>query len=661
MPIFADSITDRMKQTELLLPVGNVEAFYAAVEAGADAVYLGIKKFNARGRAGNFTNQQLVAILEIARKNGILVFVTLNTVIKNEELQELFDTLNTLNRLKVDAIIVQDWGVYQLVKKYFPQMTIHSSTQMGVHNTPGVKHCQKKGIKRTVLARELMLNELKSIRQKTDSELEVFVHGALCYSFSGMCLFSSYLGGKGANRGLCTQPCRRFFNEAKNERLMFSLKDNEQIDLVPELRDMGIDSLKIEGRMKAAEYVYRVGKAYRKAIDKDGNVPIAKDELKFDFARAKTPYFLGGSATQAFTTTANTGRFIARVGDISGEEFIIKTKEKLEVGYRLRVVSPNGDQQNLKISALEKTSKGYSISAHGKTVKHADEIYLAGIPEKKFASKLPERKMPYVKPMRLVSYRFNEKPQRNTELYLRIDSMGWLRKIRVEDYDRIIINLTKKEWQEFKFDAPFVQKNRPKFIFEFPKFIPEKSVAEYTDLARKTANKGFTMFSLSHISQKEILPKGASFITNENVYLFNDAAIDFVQKEGARNYSFPQESDFDNLARSKSKNGILPLYFYPQAFVSRMPIKLDGDAFTDDRKRAFNREVRDGITFVYPEVPTTWLHYRERFEELGFRRFLLDFSGSSPSKHMPKRVLQHFDESKALQPATSFNMKMGMK
>ena len=135
-----------MKQTELLLPVGNVEAFYAAVEAGADAVYLGIKKFNARGRAGNFTYQQLVAILEIARKNGILVYITLNTVIKNEELQEIFDTLNSLHTLRVDAIIVQDWGVYQLAKKYFPKLVVHGSTQMGIHNSPGVKHCQKKVI-----------------------------------------------------------------------------------------------------------------------------------------------------------------------------------------------------------------------------------------------------------------------------------------------------------------------------------------------------------------------------------------------------------------------------------------------------------------------------------------------------------------------------------
>lgn len=650
-----------MKKTELLLPVGNPEAFYAAVEAGADAVFLGVKKFNARGRAGNFTYQQLVAILEIARKKDINVFVTLNTVIKNEELNELVNTLNILNTLKVDAVIVQDWGVYYLAKKYFPKMTIHSSTQMGIHNSTGVLHCEKKGIKRTVLARELTLNEIKTIRKTVKSELEVFAHGALCYSFSGMCLFSSYLGGKGANRGQCTQPCRRFFNDDKGERLLFSLKDNEQIDLVPDLQKMGIDSVKIEGRMKAAEYVFRVGKAYRKALDSADNIDLAKQELSFDFARAKTPYFLGGSATQAFTTTANTGRYIAGVGDASNDEFNLRTKEKLEVGYRLRVVSRNGDQQNLKISAIEPTRNGYVISAHGKTVRQGDEIYLAGVPEKKFASKLPERTMPFVKKIAFRPIHFKDQELRRSELYLRVDSLAWLRKIRVEDYDRIILNFTVKEWESFNFEAPFIVKNKPKFIFELPKFIPEERQEVFRKLVQKTFKRGCTLFSLSHLSQQLLLPKGAVFMTNENVYTFNDAAIHFVKNEGARQFSYPQESDFDNLMKGKGKGGLVPIFFTPPVFVSRMPVKMAEDEFKDDRNRRFRREVRDGVTFVYPEVPTTWLHYRDKFEQKGFRRFLIDFSGIVASKHLPKRVLQHFKEGKALQPSTSFNIKMGMK
>lgn len=650
-----------MNKPELLLPAGNVEAFYAAIDAGADAIYLGIKKFNARGRAGNFTYQQLVSIMQIAQKNDVRIFVTLNTVIKNEELPELFDTLNMLDAIGVDAIIFQDWGVYYLAKKHFPKMELHASTQLGLHNSVGVNHTYKKGVARSVLARELTLKELASVRKKTKSDLEVFVHGALCYSFSGMCLFSSYLGGKGANRGLCTQPCRRLFDDSQGERFLFSLKDNEQVTLVPEMAKMGVSSLKIEGRMKAAEYVYRVGKAYRQALDKTDGIKIAKESLQFDFARAKTSYFLGGNGAQAFTASANTGCYIGCVGDVNGEQFIIKTDEELQVGYRLRVVSAKGDQQNLKISTLSKTAKGYEISAHGKQVSHSDEVYLAGIPEKKFASKLPERKAPYVKKKPYRPFNPKEKPLRRSELYLRIDSLAWLRKIRIEDYDRIILQLTKKEWADFNFEAPFIKNNRPRFVFELPKFIPEKSLEDFRQLISQTNAKGFTQFSLSHISQKELLPKGTRFQTNENVYAFNDAAISFLQQDGAHIFSYPVESDYDNLMKSRYKSGILPLFFVPPVFVSRMPVKLDEDHFTDDRNRKFERQVRDGVTFIYPEVPTTWLHYREKFERAGFRRFLVDFSGISASKHLPKRVLQHYKQSKALQPGTSFNMKMGLK
>jgi len=188
---------------ELLLPAGNTESFYAALQAGADAVYLGLDRFNARGRAQNFTQQQLGAVLKEARKNNVKVYITLNTVVKNAELPVLVDYLYFLQASKIDGIIIQDWGVYTLIRKYFPELKIHASTQLAVHNSTGVLFAEKRGFKRVVVARELTLPELKKIVAKSMLEIEVFVHGALCYSFSGMCLFSSYLGGRGANRGLC--------------------------------------------------------------------------------------------------------------------------------------------------------------------------------------------------------------------------------------------------------------------------------------------------------------------------------------------------------------------------------------------------------------------------------------------------------------------------
>ncbi len=197
---------------ELHLPAGNIESFYAALEGGADAIYLGLKQFNARGRARNFTNSQLPKLLKEAKKHNVQVYITLNTVIKNQEITELFDYLHFLNLTGVDGIIVQDWGVYYIAKRFFPKLKIHASTQLGIHNSLGTNFSEKKGFKRVVLARELTLNELQTICEKSSVETEVFIHGALCYSFSGMCLYSSYSGGRGANRGLCTQPCRRVYS-----------------------------------------------------------------------------------------------------------------------------------------------------------------------------------------------------------------------------------------------------------------------------------------------------------------------------------------------------------------------------------------------------------------------------------------------------------------
>ncbi|MCK4979274.1 MAG: U32 family peptidase, partial [Candidatus Delongbacteria bacterium] len=256
-----------MKKPELLLPVGNTEAFYAAVEGGADAIYLGLRYFNARNRAKNFTLNQLQSILAESKRTGTKVYLTLNTLIKNSELPELLDVLYQVSQTSLSSIIIQDWGVYYLVRKFFPDITLHASTQMAFHNSIGTEFAMRKNFERVIMARELTLEELKVISQKSKIKLEIFTHGALCYSFSGLCLFSSFLGGMSANRGQCRQPCRRAFKSEEKENYFFSLKDNQQIEIVPELMKMGISSLKVEGRMKSAEYVNRVAKAYRMVID----------------------------------------------------------------------------------------------------------------------------------------------------------------------------------------------------------------------------------------------------------------------------------------------------------------------------------------------------------------------------------------------------------
>ena len=308
------------KLPELLLPAGNIEAFHAAVKGGADAVYLGLKNFNARGRAKNFLVHQLQSLIKEAKKSNVRVHITLNTLVKNSELPELLDTLYMLSQTEIDAVIIQDLGTYYLIKKYFPNLKIHASTQMSVHNSLGAEYMRKLGFERVILFREITLAELKLISSGTTADLEVFVHGALCYSFSGQCLFSSYLGGMSANRGLCRQPCRRLYNVDGNEKYLFNLKDNQQLSQIDEFVKLGIASLKIEGRMKSAEYVYNTAKAYRDALDGKAE---SNSKLQ-DLGREKTGYFLSGNVTTAITEKPYTGEHIGDLSNTNSEllEFI---------------------------------------------------------------------------------------------------------------------------------------------------------------------------------------------------------------------------------------------------------------------------------------------------------------------------------------------------
>lgn len=262
-----------MKKVELLAPVGKLENAYAAIENGADAIFVGGKLFNARQFAENFNDTELEEIIRYCKLRDVKVYITVNTLVKNEELEEMYNYLQYLAELKVDALIVQDLGVVRMIKKYFPTLTIHASTQMTAHSVQDVELLKAEGFERIVLARELNLKEIKEIKQKTGVEIETFVHGALCYSYSGQCLFSSFIGGRSGNRGRCAQPCRMQYSLHEKgipivENLhLLSPKDICTLDLIPELIEAGIDSFKIEGRMKSPEYVASVVKEYRKYID----------------------------------------------------------------------------------------------------------------------------------------------------------------------------------------------------------------------------------------------------------------------------------------------------------------------------------------------------------------------------------------------------------
>lgn len=256
------------KEIEILSPAGSYESLKAAIAAGADAVYIGGSRFGARAFADNLREEELLEAIDYVHLHGRKIYLTVNTLLKEREIHnELYEYLLPYYRQGLDAVIVQDIGVLKFVREHFPDLPVHASTQMTITNVSGAKFLESLGVERVVTAREMTLKEIEEIAKETDLEIESFVHGALCYCYSGQCLYSSLIGGRSGNRGQCAQPCRLPYKVNGQTSYVMSLKDMCAIDLIPELLEAGIYSFKIEGRMKKPEYVAAVTSIYRKYVD----------------------------------------------------------------------------------------------------------------------------------------------------------------------------------------------------------------------------------------------------------------------------------------------------------------------------------------------------------------------------------------------------------
>ncbi|MBE6138204.1 MAG: U32 family peptidase [Firmicutes bacterium] len=356
-----------MKKVELLAPVGSLASLYAAINAGCDAVYLSGYMFGARQFAPNFSDEEIVEAIKTCHIYGVKVYITVNTLIKDSEVETLLEYVEFLHKNNVDAVIMQDLGMIDLVRKTFPQLEIHASTQLHIHNLEGVKLCEKLGIKRVVLARETDINTVKNIKSNTNVELEVFVHGALCVSYSGQCLMSSLIGGRSGNRGSCAGTCRLPYTllnkEGKRinkEDYILSMKDLYTLEHIDELIESGIESFKIEGRMKRPEYVYLVVSLYRKAIDsyyETGHVIIDEnylDDLKKIFNRKFTKGFLFNEHNNNITNSYRPNHLGVEVGkivDFNNKSITIKLLDDLRVGDGIRII---GDDFGFMVTSIYK-------------------------------------------------------------------------------------------------------------------------------------------------------------------------------------------------------------------------------------------------------------------------------------------------------------------
>ncbi len=660
-----------MFKPELLLPAGNVENFVAALEGGADAVYFGLQNFNARARARNFSFNEAASAIAFAHSKNKKVYITLNTVVKNTETLELIKTVDIISQLKPDAVIVQDFGTINLIRNFYPQLVIHASTQMGFHNVSGTKFLKKNGVKRVILSRELTMKEIEFCSKHSEIELEIFVHGALCYSFSGKCLFSSYYGGFSANRGKCAQVCRREFISQNQNITPFSLKDYQLIDFIPKFSELKINSLKVEGRLKNSDYVFSVAKAYRMVIDNHSKIEEAKEILKTDFSRPKMQWFAGRNLKNPVSELSGTGIFAGEILNVNSNFFDLRSSQNMEVGYQLRIRSADDKEGILiKINKLSKISDVVFrlFIDKGLSLKPGDKVYISAGKVYKPVTKLKilNKKINLISNQRLklINDKFKQKTQiktneKKSEIFIRVSQVEQLQNYNFKGIKAIIFSPRK-----LNVDEEFLKicRNLPGNVaiyFEIPSFISSVKENYWKKKLLEIYRKTGCGFSLSNISQIEIIPQKSLFLANENIYLFNDIAIDFIRKSGFKEYIYPFENDYPNLITGKYKSGIVPVYFYPELFYSRQPIKLK-DYFADFEKRNFRKYIRHNFTVICPEKPVSITHNIQKLKEKGFYKFLIDLKYENSHQNI-KSIFTSALKSQKIEGADIFNFKREIK
>ena len=378
------------KVVELLAPAGNISSFKAAINAGADAIYMGFGKYNARAMAQNFTIDEYIKCLDYAHIRGVKVYLTLNTLVEDSDIKEILDMLLKLYEYGLDAVILQDIGLANIIHKVFPDLHMHASTQMSVYSLEQVKFLEEIGFKRVVLARELSLEEIKYIVNNTEVEIEVFIHGALCVSLSGQCLMSLSIGNRSANKGECAQPCRMKYElyDFKDNKLedtyLLSKKDIYGLDILKDIIESNITSLKIEGRNKTPEYVAYVTSKYRKYIDlynKNKNFKLDNDDQKnllqiFNRSGKSHGYLKGVEYKNSITTMSpkNTGIFLGKVMEKKGKHIKLKLESSIDLHDGIEIYN---DKET--VSTIVTSIKDNNFKQINSNVEKGNIVYIGDI------------------------------------------------------------------------------------------------------------------------------------------------------------------------------------------------------------------------------------------------------------------------------------------
>jgi len=676
-----------VKRVELLAPAGSPEALDAALAEGADAIYLGLRSFNARMRSANFAFNQFEAGLQVIHEKGKKAYVTVNTVFEEREADRVYQLLQFLDRLKADGIIVQDLGILKMARDNFPDLPLHASTQMNVASASGCNFLSRNGFKRAVLARELSLDEIRTVRQNTNLELEVFVHGALCVSGSGLCLFSSYLGGKSANRGACTQACRRLYESESQKGYFFSPDDLQLIDYVPDLIEAGVDSFKIEGRMKSAEYVGTVVSAYRYLIDhwasdREGAVAKSRAILQSDFARRKTTFFMeGGNPDYIHPDQAGgTGIALGRIKDIRvlDEErwALLNAFDGLAEGDSVRIHrSDDSGRITAKIKGVKPQINGMLLKFEGDW-RQNDEVYLVQTASmaRRYKQVLPhslDRFRAFPSRDTAPASHFTAPPKKDPEslkpgFYALVGKVADLHAVLAANPQKAMIVFDKVNAEAMRKNESTMPYKRDRLVLWLDPYFPESDAPWLETEISYWVSKGVRWVVANNLGHFSILRgKDVKLVAGPWLYAFNTWAAGFLFDQGCRYIVPPLEISKQNFMRILERvapHAAFPIVFsYPQLFRIRgdLSARYDSTTFLDrDGSAYFLRGKRD-YDVVVPEVPFSIIDRTPFLRKEGVDRFILDLSNANPAKGLFHDIAKAAAEARILPETSRFNWKDG--
>lgn len=672
----------RNRDFELLAPAGNINIFKAVIEAGADAVYVGGSMFGARAYANNFNEEELLYAIDYAHLKGVKVYLTVNTLLKNDEIEKLYDYLLPFYERGLDAVLVQDLGALKLIHDRFPDLAIHTSTQMTVTGIDGVEFLKQFGVQRVVMAREVSLAEMKEIHEKCGMEIEAFVHGALCYSYSGQCLFSSMLGGRSGNRGRCAQPCRLPYCVGnKKDTYILSLKDMCGIKDLQKLKESGVYSLKIEGRMKQAGYASGVVAYYRRYIDsmkevsdKDykniaglGNrcgftdkyyfehngtdmvtfekpnfVSDASDELpQFSKIKIQGKLTLKEAEPGALTVSCGGYRFTSYMDPVSHalkapaerknvEERISKTGdtpfefENIDITMDDGIFVPNGALNKLRREAIEGLQneilmqyKRTASASYGWKSKKTSEIKTSG--DLKVIASVRDGKQLY----RLLEY------DNISEIY--IDSSKYGRRDFVKEFN----------------DDVFCVNNAEKKAYLALPVIFRRSTRDYfetiSDQLKKIDFEGFIVRNYEEFFWVKTRFAGKKIVTDHNMYTYNDMAKSMFFDNGADADTMPLELNQKEINRRNNKGSQMIIYGYYPFMVSAQCVhknsyKCDRTPQITYLKDRYNKifpvwnNCSECYNIIYNSCPTVLFNNIQKIKNAGIDALRLDFTFEKPEE-----------------------------